>query len=292
MDEGAAAARGDRRASGGPRLSRTLAVAVGGRGVVDPSEPVLPADDEALSRGRAVFETLRVYDGTPFRLGEHLDRLARSAEVVGLETVNRAAFAELAQQALDAAARPEAVLRLYWTPTPVAIALVSELPDHLEPLRERGQRLISLRGVRADEPWLLPGVKSTSYAVNMAAEAEAKRRGADDAVFVDGDGTVLEGPTTNVWWRRGRTLCTPSLDLGILAGVTRAAILDAARTLAYEIREGAFPLAELAAADEAFTSSSVREVMPVVELDGTPIERGPAVDELQAALRREATLQP
>ena len=63
----------------------------------------------------------------------------------------------------------------------------------------------------------------------MAAEAEAKRRGADDAVFVDGDGTVLEGPTTNVWWRRGRTLYTPSLDLGILAGVTRAAILDAAR---------------------------------------------------------------
>ena len=291
MDEGAAAARGDRRAAGGPRLSRTLAVAVGGRGIVDPSEPVLPADDEALSRGRAVFETLRVYDGTPFRLGEHLDRLARSAEVVGLESVNRAAFAELAQQALDAAARPDAVLRLYWTPTPVAIALVSELPDHLEPLRERGQRLISLRGIRADEPWLLPGVKSTSYAVNMAAEAEAKRRGADDAVFVDGDGTVLEGPTTNVWWRSGRTLWTPSLDLGILAGVTRAAILDAARTLAYEIREGAFPLAELAAADEAFTSSSVREVMPVVELDGAPIERGPAVDELQAALRREATLQ-
>ncbi len=229
------------------RLSRTLAVAVGGRGVVDPSEPVLPADDEALSRGRAVFETLRVYDGTPFRLAEHLERLARSAEVGGPRDVNRAAFEELARQALDAAARPDAVLRLYWTPTPVAIAVVSELPDHLEPLRERGQRLISLRGVRADEPWLLPGVKSTSYAVNMAAEAEAKRRGADDAVFVDGDGIVLEGPTTNVWWRRGRTLFTPSLDLGILAGVTRAAILDAARTLAYEVREGAFPLAELAA---------------------------------------------
>ena len=281
---------GDRSPAGGSSLSRTLAVAVGGRGVVDPAEPVLRADDEALARGRAVFETLRVYGGAPFRLGQHLERLTRSAEVLGLPAVNGAAFEELAQQALDAAGVSEAVVRLFWTPAPTAIALVSEVPDHLDALRERGQRLISLRGIRAEEPWLLPGVKSTSYAVNMAAEAEAKRRGADDAVFFDGAGTVLEGPTTNVWWRRDRTLYTPSLDLGILAGVTRAAVLDAAGDLAYDVREGAFDLAELATADEAFTSSSVREVMPVVELDEAPIARGPAADELQAALRREATL--
>ncbi len=186
---------------------------------------------------------------------------------------------------------PDAVVRLFWTPAPTSIALVGEVPDHLEPLRERGQRLISLRGVRAEEPWLLPGVKSTSYAVNMAAEAEAKRRGADDAVFVDADGVVLEGPTTNIWWRRDRTLSTPSLELGILAGVTRAAVIDFAGALGYDVREGAFGLAELAGADEAFTSSSVREVMPVVDLDGAPIPRGPAADELLAAIRREATLQ-
>ena len=184
-------------------------LAVGDRGVVDPSEPVLRADDEALLRGRAAFETIRVYGGRPFKLAQHLDRLAGSAERIGLPAVNRLELEELAQQALDAAAEPDAVLRLYWTPTPVALAMVSELADHYEDLRARGQRLISLRGVRADEPWLLPGVKSTSYAVNMAAEAEAKRQGADDALFVDAEGTVLEGPTTNVWWRRGRTLYTP-----------------------------------------------------------------------------------
>jgi len=268
-----------------------LAVAVGGRGVVDPSEPVLRADDEALLRGRAAFETVRVYGGVGFRLSEHLDRLERSAERIGLPTVNTLAFEQLAGQAIDAAGAPDAVLRLYWTPTPVALALVSALPDHHEELRQRGQRLISLRGVRADEPWLLPGVKSTSYAVNMAAEAEARRRGADDAVFVDPDGVVLEGPTTNVWWRRGRTLLTPALELGILAGVTRAAVIDLAGELEYEVVEGTFSLTELAAAEEAFTSSSVREVMPVVELDGATLGRGPAADELQAALRRAAIVR-
>jgi 4-amino-4-deoxychorismate lyase len=122
----------------------------------------------------------------------------------------------------------------------------------------------------------------------MAAEAEAKRRGADDAVFVDRDGTVLEGPTTNIWWRRDRTLVTPSLDLGILAGVTRATMLELAGAAGYEVEEGAFGLTDLLAADEAFTSSSVREVMPVTEIDGVPVVRGSAADDLQAALRRAA----
>jgi len=267
-----------------------LAVAVGGRGVVAPDEPVLRADDEALLRGRAAFETLRVYGGRPFRLSEHLVRLATSAERLGLPKVDAAELQELARLALDAGGTQDCVLRFFWTPSPTALALVSELPEHLEPLRERGQRLIALRGPRADEPWLLPGVKSTSYAVNMAAEAEAKRRGADDAVFVDVDGVVLEGPTTNIWWRRGQPLFTPALELGILAGVTRATLLELAAAAGYEVREGAFRLGELLEADELFTSSSVREVMPVAELDGRPVGRGSAADELQAVLRAAATL--
>ena len=265
-----------------------LGLAVSGRGVVDPGEPVLRADDEALLRGRAAFETIRVYDGQPFRLAEHLARLAGSAEQIGLPDVNRLELEELARQALAAGGAPDAVLRLYWTPTPVALALVSALPDHFDDLRARGQRLISLRGLRADEPWLLPGVKSTSYAVNMAAEAEARRRGTDDAVFVDAAAIVLEGPTTNIWWRRERTLYTPSLDLGILAGVTRAAMLELAGAAGYAVEEGQYGLTELLASEEAFTTSTVREVMPVTEVDGVSISRGPAVDELQAALRLAA----
>ncbi len=272
---------------------KILALAVTGRGVVEPEALVLRADDEALLRGRAAFETLRVYRGVPFRIEQHLDRLAGSSAALGLPPVDRAALGTLAAAALAAAAVPDAVLRLFWTPgseegPPTGLALVSPLPEQHEALRARGMRVVSLLGVRAEAPWLLPGVKSTSYAVNMAADAEAKRRGADDAVFVDTGGTVLEGPVTNVWWRRGSTLFTPSLDLGILAGVTRAALLEAAPGLGYRVEEGAFPLAALAAAEEAFTSSTVREVMPVVELDGAPVgdgRPGPAAAASQQALR-------
>ncbi len=269
-----------------------LALAVSGRGLVDPAEPVLRADDEAILRGRAAFETMRVYAGRPFRLAEHLDRLAASSRRIGLPPVDPAELEGLSATALAGAGVSDAVLRLVWTPgpdggPPQALALVTAIPAHLEPLRGRGLRVVTLLGIRSDVPWLLPGVKSTSYAVNMAAEAEAVRRGADDAVFVDHDGTLLEGPVTNVWWRSGETLFTPSLDLGILAGVTRAAVIELAAGR-WQVEQGRFAVGDLRAADEAFTSSSVRELMPVVEVDGAAISRGPAADELQAALRAAA----
>jgi len=265
-----------------------LAVAVSGRGIVEPDAPVLRADDDALLRGRAAFETLRVYGGRPFRLDAHLDRLTASAAAIGLPVVDRDELTRLTREALDHAAAPDAVLRLVWTPGALAVALVTALPAELESLRERGLRVVTLLGIRADAPWLLPGVKSTSYAVNIAAEAEARRRGADDAVFLDPDGIVLEGPVTNVWWRRGETLSTPSLDLGILAGVTRAAVLELAQGR-WRVEEGRFHADELRGADEAFTSSSVRELLPLASVDGTELGRGPAAGELQAALRAAAS---
>jgi 4-amino-4-deoxychorismate lyase len=120
-----------------------LALAVGGRGLVDPDEPVLRADDEALTRGRAAFETTRVYGGRPFKLDEHLARLAGSGERIGLPSVDLEECANLAQSAIEAAGEPDAVLRLYWTAgregenRPTALALVSSLPPHLEEMRAR-----------------------------------------------------------------------------------------------------------------------------------------------------------
>jgi len=271
-----------------------LAVAVTGRGLVDPAEPVIRADDDALGRGRAVFETLRVYGGVPFRLSQHLERLVRSASVIGIRRPDVAELERLSMLALGAAGVADAALRLYWTAgppagEPVGVALVASVPDWIEPARLRGQRLLSLLSPRRSAPWLLAGTKSTSYAANMAAETEAKERGFDDALFVDAEGIVLEGPVTNIWWRVGRTLYTPDLDLGILAGETRAALIELAAGLRYDVVEGAFALdTALRDAEEAFTSSSVREVMPVVGIDERTFEQGPAAGELQAALRQLA----
>jgi branched-subunit amino acid aminotransferase/4-amino-4-deoxychorismate lyase len=220
--------------------------------------------------------------------------MARSAALVGIADPDLAEIERLASLALESAGAPDAALRLYWTPgppggDPVGVALVAAIPDWIEPARARGQRLLSLLSPRRSAPWLLAGTKSTSYAANIAAELEAKRQGFDDALFVDADGVVLEGPVTNVWWREDDALYTPGLELGILAGETRAALTELAADAGYRLVEGAFPLEDvLERAVEVFTSSSVREVMPVAAVDERRFEPGPAAAALQAALRRLA----
>lgn len=256
------------------------AVAVAGRGLVDPRGPVFAADDEALLRGRSVFETARVYGGRPFLLDRHLARFALSAGRVGLEPPDPAECERLAELAVGACEEQDLALRLYWTGRTLVVT-AGRLDPELETQRSRGLRLVSV-------PWstgALASAKSTSYAENMAAQDAAVAAGADDALLVAGDGTVLEAPTANVWWREGETLVTPSLDLPILAGVTRGLLLEIADR---EILEGVFPLARLLAADEVFVSSSIREVMPVASVDGQRFGLGPAASELLQELRRRA----
>ncbi|HSK37075.1 MAG TPA: aminotransferase class IV, partial [Actinomycetota bacterium] len=279
---------------------RVLAVVATGPGVAGGGaggQPALDPLDLALVRGDAVFEALRVYAGRPFRLGEHLDRLASSAAAVELALPG--GLADLAARAVAEAGNGDAVLRLICTrgrgepgEGGTAFAICTDIPASFERERARGLRLVLLTTaadplVRAAPPWLLPGVKTISYAANMAAQRTARASGADDAVLVGLGGELLEAPTANLWWRSGQTLCTPSLDLGILAGITRAVLCELAPSLGLKVLEGVFGAEDLAAADEAFLSSSTREVMPVVEVDGTSIadgHPGPAAADLQAAL--------
>ncbi|MGN6380477.1 MAG: aminotransferase class IV, partial [Gaiellales bacterium] len=278
-----------------------LALAVLGHGAVDPDRPWMLADDEAVLRGRAAFETMRVYRGEPFRLQAHLRRMRGSAQELRLPAPDEDALVALSREAIAAAGVEDAALRLVWTPgrsggDPNGFALVTPIPAGLEDERAAGTRLVSLQlaigaSSRQRSPWLLAGVKSTSYAVNIAAQEEARRRGADDAVFLSAEGMVLEGPISNVWFREGERLFTPSLELGILAGVTRDVVLEAAAAEGIEAGQGAYPLERMAAADEVFTSSSVRELMPVVGLDGAPVgdgRPGPMAARMQAALRAAA----
>ncbi len=130
-----------------------LALAVAGRGLVDVDEPVVYADDEAVLRGRAAFETLRVYDGVPFKLESHLVRLARSCERIGLAPPDADVCRELASLALSRAGERDVALRFYRTPgreqtdAPEVLVLVNTLPPQLEDLRTRGIKLASLLGV-------------------------------------------------------------------------------------------------------------------------------------------------
>jgi len=298
-----------------------LAVLATGPGVVEGGgHPALDPLDLALVRGDAVFEALRVYAGRPFRLDAHLDRLARSAEAIDLPLPGD--LEDLATRAVAAAGGGDAVLRLICTrgregsgegapPVPVgregsgeggpaAFAICTDIPGSLEEERRRGLRLVLLTTatdplVRAASPWLLPGVKTISYAVNMAAQRAARARGADDAVLVGLGGELLEAPTANLWWRTGHTLHTPSLDLGVLAGITRTVLCELAPGLGLKVLEGVYTAEDLDAADEAFLSSSTREIMPVIEVDGAPVadaRPGPAAADLQSALRRLATTAP
>jgi branched-subunit amino acid aminotransferase/4-amino-4-deoxychorismate lyase len=248
---------------------RLLAVAVAGRGLVDPDAPVFGADDEALLRGSAAFETLRVDGGRPFLLERHLERLRHSARALALPPPDGAE--ELVALVLGAAPA-EHVLRIYRTERAL-VATAAPLPDDLDELRARG---LTLQTVEAGASTLLHGVKSTSY-----AEAFAARRAvaADDALFLAA-GVVRETATANIWWRRGETLYTPAEGL---PGVTRGHLLER-----HPAVEGTFRLDDLTGADEAFTTSSVREVMPVVAVDGMTVgdgRPGPAAARLQALLR-------
>jgi branched-subunit amino acid aminotransferase/4-amino-4-deoxychorismate lyase len=267
-----------------------LALAELGRGVVPPDTPVLHADDEGVLRGRSVFETLRVYGGVPFMLSAHLDRLAASAERLRLPVPPRDAFEAAAFEAIAAAGELDTALRLLWTAgregggEPTGLVLVSSLPAGLDALRARGLRLAVVRWATG----ALAGAKSTSYAENMAAQDDAIRRSADDALLVAPDGTVLEAPTSNVWFREGGHLLTPSLELPLLAGVTRAAVQRLAPQAGYVVEEGVYLLERLLRADEVFLTSSVREVAPVVSVDGSPVgtgRPGAAAQALQRALR-------
>jgi branched-chain amino acid aminotransferase len=257
-----------------------LAVAVSGRGLVDPSEPVFGAGDDALLRGRAVFETTRVYGGRPFLLDAHLERFLASSARMRLPAPEVSACHDLAALVVEAAAETELALRFYWTGTTL-VCTCGGIDPNLEDERARGLRLAVVRSTRG----AYSRAKSMSYAENMTAQADAIERGADDALLVGHDGIVLEAPTANIWWRTGDRLFTPSLELPILAGVTRSLLLDLARD---PVEEGAYPIEHLLNADEAFLTSSVREVMPVRVVDEKRFAIGSAAAALQAALRERA----
>jgi branched-subunit amino acid aminotransferase/4-amino-4-deoxychorismate lyase len=255
-----------------------LAAAVAGRGLVDPSQPVFHPDDEALLRGAAAFETVRIRGGQAVLLRRHVERLRGSCLALRLPAPD--GVEELALQAVGAAGTEQGALRLFRTGMTL-LATVQPLPPGLEELRRRGIAVVTIRTTSAG---LLTGVKATSYATALAAIAQAEASGADDAIYLGEGETVLEATMSNVWWREDDILVTPALSTGVLPGVTRGAVAALAKQAGYRIRQGSFTLPALLRAEEAFTSSAVREIMPIVAVDGRELPRGEAAPRLQALL--------
>lgn len=235
-------------------------------------EARIPLRDDGLYRGDGAFEVIRLYGGRPFALGDHVDRLERSAAALELE-FDRAALEAEIEALLAAHGDGDGQLRLIVTRGGRRIAAVEPLPPHAETLR--------LATVTYCPTVILNGVKSLSYAANMQATRLAQAQGADEAVLVQPDGTVLEPPTSSIFWVSPQgALRTPALDAGVLESITRDRLVKS-----LHVEEGAWPVADLRAAHEAFLASTIREIQAVSAIDGAelPAAPGPRTREAQEA---------
>jgi len=232
--------------------------------------------DHAVLTGDGVFETLKVAAGRPFAMRRHLERLARSAAGLGLTVPELGLVRRAAQEVLAANGVTDGRLRITLTGGPAPLG--SERG-------ETGPTLIVAAGPQAPWPptadvavcpWprndrgALVGLKTVSYAENVVALQWARGRGAGEAVFANLTGRLCEGTGTNVFVGSGGRLLTPPLSSGCLGGVTRQLLLELGVA-----EEADLPVSALADSDEAFLTSSTREIQPVGAVDGKALPAAP-----------------
>lgn len=250
---------------------------------VEPAEASISIFDIALLRGFGCFESLRSYGGVAFRQRQHLDRLERSAAALGLTLPLRD---DTETWVADRAAVGDCTVRVVVTggtdeKGPGEDSRFIVFAEQMAPVDET----VTLLPVEA--PWHpdgavseLTGAKTLSYGPNVAARIHARAEGYGDALLVGRSGTVLEGPTNTVAWITDGVFETPELGLGILASVTRQAVLEVAAKIDLPVREGRFPLERMQAADEVVALSTLREVQPVVRIGEVDKEVGPTTRRL------------
>ncbi|MFZ4585529.1 MAG: aminotransferase class IV [Acidimicrobiia bacterium] len=256
--------------------------------------------DHGLTVGDGVFETLRVYDGVPFAWTRHLDRMERSAIGLGITPPDRNALRRGAAAVLEANELDNARLRLTCTsgmgppgsqrgdgPALLVAVAVPLTPP------EAFVDVVTVPWTR-NERGALAGIKTTSYGENVRALAYAFERDAHEAIFANTRGELCEGSSSNVFLVRSGVLHTPPVSSGCLAGVTRALVIELCAQAGITYAESELPLAALAAADEAFITSSPREVVAIRKVDGRllPSALGPVTVELAARYRNLVETTP
>jgi branched-chain amino acid aminotransferase len=253
-----------------------------------PDRAVVSVYDRGFLFGDAVFEVFRTYGGRPFALDEHLARLRRSAERVFIAVpADDATLRAEIEAALAAAAGDESYVRLVVSrgsgplsldpggaSHPLRVILVEPVVPPPRDAYVHGVAVALVRTQRVGEDTVAAGAKLTNYLPNLLALREARGRGAQEALILDARGHVVEGASSNVFVvARGR-LATPPESAGILAGITRARLMAAARELGLPVDERELLPADIHDADEVFISSSIRELLPVVRADDHTLGAG------------------
>jgi branched-chain amino acid aminotransferase len=245
---------------------------------VHPDEATISINDMAVLRGYSVFESLRTYNFRPFHLDEHLERLYRSAIMIDMEVPwSSKQIADIVREIITRNTYQNASIRLLVTGgesedgilpsgNPLLVVMITPLRERDMERFARGSKLITTKLQR-----ISPEAKTANYIAAVRALKEASRRNASDALFVNEREHVLEATRSNFFIFRGDTLVTPRR--GILIGITRNIVLELAQSL-YVVEERPILLEELALADEAFITSSAKEITPVVQIDDLIIGDG------------------
>ena len=256
---------------------------------VGEGEAVVSALDLGVLRGYGVFDYAPTYAGKPFHLEKHLRRLQGSAEAMGMELpLELEEIEAVCTELLARNGEVDGGIRLIVTGGVSREDLVPEGKPNLtilfqprDPCPERwsveGMRVATTRDMR-----IYPEIKTTSYLPAI----QAMRKGADDALYVNAQDEILEGTTSNAFFFQGDTLVTP--DAGILKGVTREIFLELAKG-EFDLELRPVKLNELDRCDEVFLTSSNKEGMPVVQIDGQTVgggRPGPRTSHLVAKFRR------
>ncbi len=243
-------------------------------GAIVPAEQALiPVTDEGLLRGDGVFEVVRLYDGVPYALDEHLQRMRRSAENLRLPLDIDAVAGDAA--ALLAATQPgDAAMRMLATRGGHRVALIEALPELPDTM--------ALGGVTYSPTRVLDQIKSLSYAANMLCSRLARERGFNEALLITPHGRVLEAPTASFFWVRDGELHTPPLDDHLLDSITRRAVIACC-----EVTETPTTLDDLRGAQEAFLASSLKEVLPVHRIEDIELRApGPVTERAAERVNR------
>ncbi len=265
----------------------SIRVHIGGR-ICLPEEAKISVFDRGFLYGDSVYETIGTAYGRLFALQDHLVRLERSAERIGLRVPPRAEIEKAVADTVAAAGNPESRVRIILTrgagkldldPAAVddtqMVVIVFPLGPPSPAMYEKGVS-VAIVSVQRNSPNAIdPAVKSGNYLNNVLALGEARRRsGAYEAILCAADGSVAEGSTSNIFIVARGEVRTPGLDVGILDGITRSKVLDLCRANGIPLRETRISREELRGAEEVFITSATRGALPVTKVDDSPVGDG------------------